>query len=79
MKKLKKSGFSKCKIKTLIFFSRDYNTLCDGSKFFSQRLTYKTKKYLGLERHETLKKEWFQQMQYRTLINVRSYFYYVLS
>ena len=33
-KKMKKSGFNKCKIKTLERFSSNYNTLCDGPKLF---------------------------------------------
>ena len=35
-KKIKKSGFSKCKIKTLNRFSSNYNTLCDGSNLFKK-------------------------------------------
>ena len=31
---MKKSGFTKCKMKTLKSFSSDYNTLFDGSKLF---------------------------------------------
>ena len=39
-KKIKKSGFNKCKIKTLNRFSSNYNTLCDGSKLFKKLTSF---------------------------------------